>query len=356
MKRIILTFWFFLLTVSFVNAKKCKPKFTHVDDFTEITTELWRGKLTSMSVYSLNVKYIPSLFDIKVYVFGNNPTSIVVCDDVGKYTEFDLILKEQKFSGGILEIESDVQSAINTLISPYINQNNPQTIFLRIDDTMISYLRIMTLELHVILYDEDSDADGVPNSDEDINQNGDLYDDDTDDDGVPNFLDEDDDDDKVLTIDETTGSGSGRGVTYVYIDTDDDTIENYLDTDDDNDGILTENEDYNQNGDPLDDDTNSNGIPDFLDDTVSLGSNDYIQDVFTFYPNPVNDLLTIAFKESQSLVTIVIYNIQGQKVYDRILDIQSNSTQLNVSNYKAGIYFVKVSSRTKTNTQKIIIE
>jgi len=44
---------------------------------------------------------------------------------------------------------------------------------------------------------------------------------------------------------------------------------NYLDNDDDNDGILTINEDYNNNGSVLDDDINSNGIIDYLDNLAS---------------------------------------------------------------------------------------
>lgn len=48
-------------------------------------------------------------------------------------------------------------------------------------------------------------------------------------------------------------------------DTDGDGIANYGDNDDDGDGVLTINEDYNASGSPLDDDSNSNGIPDYLD-------------------------------------------------------------------------------------------
>lgn len=53
-------------------------------------------------------------------------------------------------------------------------------------------------------------------------------------------------------------------------DTDQDGIANYLDDDDDDDGILTINEDFNFNGDPRDDDTNVNGIPDYLEPTETF--------------------------------------------------------------------------------------
>ncbi|MCF6222097.1 MAG: hypothetical protein L3J34_00080 [Flavobacteriaceae bacterium] len=48
-------------------------------------------------------------------------------------------------------------------------------------------------------------------------------------------------------------------------DTDEDGIPNYLDIDDDGDGILTKNEDANGDGDPTNDDTDGDGIPDYLD-------------------------------------------------------------------------------------------
>ena len=42
-----------------------------------------------------------------------------------------------------------------------------------------------------------------------------------------------------------------------------------MDNDDDGDLVLSINEDYNGNGDPIDDDQNNNSIPDFLDDLVT---------------------------------------------------------------------------------------
>ena len=53
-------------------------------------------------------------------------------------------------------------------------------------------------------------------------------------------------------------------------DTDQDGILNYLDDDDDGDGILTINEDSNNNGNPADDDVNSNGVPDYLEGDGSI--------------------------------------------------------------------------------------
>jgi len=71
----------------------------------------------------------------------------------------------------------------------------------------------------------------------------------------------DDDNDGVLSIlEDIDGDGNVKND-----DTDGDGIVNYLDTDDDGDGILTKDEDANEDGDPTNDDTDNDGIPDYLD-------------------------------------------------------------------------------------------
>lgn len=82
-------------------------------------------------------------------------------------------------------------------------------------------------------FEVDFDGDGVPNHEEDLNDDGEFLVD-------PDNPDTDD-------------------------DTDDDRLPNLIDQDDDGDGILTINEDKNGDGDPTNDDTNGNGIPNYLD-------------------------------------------------------------------------------------------
>ncbi|ETX07607.1 MAG: hypothetical protein ETSY2_10265 [Candidatus Entotheonella gemina] len=59
--------------------------------------------------------------------------------------------------------------------------------------------------------------------------------------------------------------GDGNPTTGPPLNTDGDGMLDHLDTDDDGDGTLTANEDANGNGDPTDDDTDGDGIPDYLD-------------------------------------------------------------------------------------------
>lgn len=109
----------------------------------------------------------------------------------------------------------------------------------------------------------DTDGDGLS----DVAENK-LLGQDTDGDGIPDYLDEDDDNDNVLTIDELADP-NGNGVPEDALDTDGDGIPNYLDVDDDGDGILTINEgpltlqDSDEDGvlDYLDDDDDGDGVP-----------------------------------------------------------------------------------------------
>ena len=100
----------------------------------------------------------------------------------------------------------------------------------------------------------DHDGDTVATGTEDVNQDGNIYNDDSDSDGTANYLDTDDDSDKVPT---SVEGGSKN--------TDGDAKPDYLDDDDDNDGILTRDEDTNGNGNPTDDDADSDGTPNYLD-------------------------------------------------------------------------------------------
>jgi len=72
-------------------------------------------------------------------------------------------------------------------------------------------------------------------------------------------------------------------------------------------------------------------------------------DRFSFYPNPVNNILTI---NSQLLdFEYSLYNIQGQKF------IKSNSTiskTVNFNSYPPGLYILTISSNNEEQSFKII--
>ena len=106
--------------------------------------------------------------------------------------------------------------------------------------------------------DDDDDNDGILTKNESYN-GGSPVSNDTDSDGKPDYLDTDDDNDGVLTKNENYNGGTSEDD-----DTDGDGTPDYLDVDDDGDGILTKYENYN-GGTPEDDDTDGDGKPDYLD-------------------------------------------------------------------------------------------
>lgn len=133
-------------------------------------------------------------------------------------------------------------------------------------------------------------------------------------------------------------------------DTDSDGIFNFLDNDDDGDGILSINEDYNLNGSLTDDDTNTNGIPDYLDNALILTSENFIvkKEVHLF-PNPVQNNLTISTQNSD-YQSIEILDLTG-----KVLVIKNgNTSNIDFSGFESGIYFVKINWIDTSKNYKVI--
>lgn len=252
--------------------------------------------------------------------------------------------------------EIDAQNDANRLlnIATFLNTSNPQTIYVRVETLNTGCSVVTSFEIATDELTPDADGDGIANEDEDLNNNGNLNDDDTDGDSIPNYLDSDDDGDTVLTLDETTGIGAGVAPTYIYIDTDGDGIENYLDNDDDGDGTLTINEDYNNNGTPLDDDTNANGIPDFLDDEVFLSVNSFSLADLSLFPNPTSESFTIQASQLVSETIISVYDIQGKLLFSEKMLPQNGKLTMDVSALENGVYFVRISSEGNSVIKKLI--
>ena len=127
---------------------------------------------------------------------------------------------------------------------------------------------------------DDDDGDGIPSDLEGRDPNGDGDFSDAvnfDGDEFPDYLDEDDDNDNVLTINEIdmTNADEDDDPTTNPLDTDSDGIPDYLDTDDDGDMIPTIREDEDQDLNPRDDlnaDAEGNIIAHYLN---TLENTDY---------------------------------------------------------------------------------
>ncbi|WP_460218703.1 hypothetical protein [Psychroserpens sp. MEBiC05023] len=146
---------------------------------------------------------------------------------------------------------------------------------------------------------EDDDNDGIPSEFEGRGAQAEdgTYPDaiDTDGDGLANYIDEDDDNDNILTSAENPNYDDINGLTNA-LNTDGDEFPNYLDNDDDNDGVLTRNEDTDDEGiSPLNDFDESGGVnnvPRYLD---AMATDEFIQteSLQTEYTRIVSVFVTI---------------------------------------------------------------
>jgi len=286
---------------------------------------------TIQTIFARLTDTITSDFDITTFSIIVNPiylvspvTDFYTCDDTesGDDTDglavFDLSLIVEElitlngsnwdFGVRFYTSQSDAETDINTIadITNYINSTPNEEIYFRVEGNSTSCLSYGSFFINVIAC-ANTDEDGVSDSDEDLNSNGNLADDDTDSDGIPN----------------------------------------YMDNDDDNDGVLTINEDYNLNGDPTDDDTDNSGIADYLEASVALSVISFNQDLFKIFPNPTNDKLFIRGLSNPTKISI--YNVLGKLVLSEI-----TTNEIDLEGLQSGIYIVKIIDQQKETTRKFI--
>ena len=96
--------------------------------------------------------------------------------------------------------------------------------------------------------------------------------------------------------------------------------------------------------------TITNGPVTFTVSCAPLGVDDVETSQFSFFPNPVNDTLTI--KAQASIDSITVYNMLGQSVI-RLAPNTNNST-VDMSVLQTGAYFVQVSINKTLKTVRVI--
>jgi len=223
------------------------------------------------------------------------------------------------YNRSLFPTQADYINNTNVIGSSYINQiMNSQECFVKLtysgsgpsyNQADLNYF-FGSVFLTAVKSNLDTDNDSVLNQYEDLNNDTILHNDDTDLDGNLNFRD----------------------------------------SDDDADGVLTINEDYNLNGSPLDDDTNTNGIPDYLDNTVFLDAESFISEKdVQIYPNPVQNNLTIS-TSFNAYQNIEILDLNGKV----LTIINENTSNIDFSKFESGIYFVKINWIETSKSYKII--
>lgn len=290
---------------------------------------------------------------------GNDTFNYTICDGAGHCSTATVTLVINALGA---DLDSDDDGIVDGFEDLNLDgDNNPATDPTDTDnDGIPDYLDI------------DSDDDGLPDNVEaqstaaylapigiDMNGNGlddayeggslGLFPEDTDGDNLPDYLDEDSDNDGVPDrieghdhdrdgIPEVTFIGSDKdndglddgyeGTTAIDIDvndeiddplndlpdTDSDGESDYRDVDDDGDGKMTSDEDVNKDGDYTNDDSDGNGIPDYLE-ANSAEPDLEVFNVVTPNGDGIHDVLAIRGLENYPNNTIKIYNRWGVLVY-----------------------------------------
>ncbi len=84
----------------------------------------------------------------------------------------------------------------------------------------------------------------------------------------------------------------------------------------------------------------------------AVGINDLTGNSLSLYPNPANDVVNIV--STNDIKTIEVLNYIGQTIYTNN-DVNLKKVQLNVTSFKAGVYFVKVTTTSGIKTTKITV-
>lgn len=86
--------------------------------------------------------------------------------------------------------------------------------------------------------------------------------------------------------------------------------------------------------------------------TTFLGVTPFDDKAFSFYPNPVKGILNLSY--AQRINAVEVYNAVGQKIQANTGN--DTTTQIDMSGFVRGAYFIKVTSDQVTKTIKIIKE
>ncbi|MBK7970937.1 MAG: T9SS type A sorting domain-containing protein [Bacteroidetes bacterium] len=93
--------------------------------------------------------------------------------------------------------------------------------------------------------------------------------------------------------------------------------------------------------------------------TTSISENSSSLDSFTMFPNPVSEFLDLTFEATATKpYTISIYNLEGQKIFNKKHDITHIGTQqlhINSNNLSNGLYFIHLENGKKLITEKFIV-
>ena len=88
--------------------------------------------------------------------------------------------------------------------------------------------------------------------------------------------------------------------------------------------------------------------------TDPLSVNDYNIIQLDVYPNPVSDVVNVKLNTLNEDTELEIYNMLGKVVMKKSYDFNAESYSIDISEFVAGVYILKVSSGKSTSYKKFI--
>lgn len=86
----------------------------------------------------------------------------------------------------------------------------------------------------------------------------------------------------------------------------------------------------------------------------TLSVNDVKKFDISIYPNPGKSKLNISLAQNTNDATIEVYDILGKRIHAQ--SITSINSSINVSRWNPGVYLVKITSKTGTQTKRFVKE
>ncbi len=84
----------------------------------------------------------------------------------------------------------------------------------------------------------------------------------------------------------------------------------------------------------------------------SLATDSFDNANFSYYPNPVKNMLNLSY--TQNISSVVVFNLLGQQVMTKV--INANQSQIDMSSLATGAYLVKVTADNQVKTIKVFKE
>jgi hypothetical protein len=85
-----------------------------------------------------------------------------------------------------------------------------------------------------------------------------------------------------------------------------------------------------------------------------LGVDETDASILEMYPNPVNDILTIANLSIQGSAMVTVYDAQGKRVISQDVSNHSGNYTMDMTQLEAGMYVIEVSSEALTEKVRVI--